>query len=152
MAYSMLVFSFESNLAFESQHLLHAVSGANVQKWVALSEGAGGGMGWLTTNEKKEQMCLQLRECMSVGSIVLSKDFFSCTMEVPEALRVIKDELCRFSVVTEPGKTPFAKPRKTYSGKLGGQQDDLAVSIQLAITGLRRFFTSEKYRRFIYNN
>ena len=30
--------------------------------------------------------------------------------------------------------------RKTYSGKVGGLQDDLAITLQLAITGLRCFY------------
>lgn len=51
---STLVFCFESNLAFESQHLIHAVQEAGIKKWMALTEGAGGTLGWLTTNERKE--------------------------------------------------------------------------------------------------
>lgn len=43
-----LVFSFESNLAYEAQHLVHAVQAANVKKWVCLTEGAGNTLGWLT--------------------------------------------------------------------------------------------------------
>lgn len=38
--------------------------------------------------------------------------------------------------------------RKTYSGKVGGMQDDLAIALQLAITGLRCFYTNAKYDRF----
>ena len=43
-----LVFVFESNLAFEAQHLMHALNANNVRRWVALSEGQGGTVGWLT--------------------------------------------------------------------------------------------------------
>jgi len=42
------VLVLESNLAFEAQHLMHALTRNNVRKWVALSEGAGGSVGWLT--------------------------------------------------------------------------------------------------------
>ena len=42
------VLQLESNLAFESQHILHALSLAGVKRWIALSEGAGGTLGWLT--------------------------------------------------------------------------------------------------------
>ena len=42
-----------SNLAFESQHLLHAVEDAGIKNWVSLSEGQQGTLGWLTTNERK---------------------------------------------------------------------------------------------------
>lgn len=37
-----------SNLAFESQHILHACERAGLKKWVALQEGAGQSLGWLT--------------------------------------------------------------------------------------------------------
>ena len=47
------VLIFESNLAFESQHLLHAVEQAGIKNWVSLSEGQQGTLGWLTTNERK---------------------------------------------------------------------------------------------------
>lgn len=42
-----------SNLAFESQHLLHALENNGVKNWVSLSEGQQGALGWLTTNERK---------------------------------------------------------------------------------------------------
>lgn len=56
---AMLVFIFESNLAFEAQHLLHAVQnyrddhGRGITNWVSLSEGQQQAHGWLTTNERK---------------------------------------------------------------------------------------------------
>ena len=40
--------------SFECQHLMHSLQRNGVRRWVALSEGAGGGVGWLTTNERKE--------------------------------------------------------------------------------------------------
>ena len=52
-----VVLVLESNLAFEAQHLMHAMNQNGVRRWVALSEGAGGTVGWLTTNERKEVCC-----------------------------------------------------------------------------------------------
>ncbi len=52
-----IVLNLESNLAFESQHILHSLNEHKVRNWVALSEGQGGTIGWLTTNERKESMC-----------------------------------------------------------------------------------------------
>ena len=63
-----VVLVLESNLAYECQHILHHIQQTNVRKWVALQEGASHGIGWLTTNERKEAMCLQLREALSVAS------------------------------------------------------------------------------------
>lgn len=43
---------------------------------------------------------------------------------------------------------PLLQVRKTYTGKIGGMQDDLAIALQLAVTGLRCFYQSEKYNNF----
>jgi len=93
-------------------------------------------------------MCFQLRDAMRVGCIALHQDFFSVTMDPKEALRVLDDELRNFCIVVEPAKTVFGKVRKTYTGKLGGRNDDLAIALQLAITGVRCFYSSEKYGAF----
>jgi hypothetical protein len=110
-----IVLSFESNLAFESQHLLHHLHAMGVQRWVSLAEGAHDTLGWLTTHSRKEAMALILREALRVGRIAYSPHFFSLSMTKDESKRRIADELRNFSVVTEPSKTHFGKPRKTLS-------------------------------------
>jgi len=47
-SHTTCVLILESNLAFESQHLLHALEAAGVKNWVSLSEGQQGSLGWLT--------------------------------------------------------------------------------------------------------
>ena len=138
------VFIFESNLAFESQHLLHALEAAGIKNWVSLSEGQQGTLGWLTTADRKESMALLLREAMTVGRICLHGAFFSCELEPREARKRISDELSNFCIVTEPAKTTFGKMRKTYTGKLFGKQDDLSIAIQLAVIGQQKFFQDSK--------
>lgn len=87
-----------------------------------------------------------LRDALTTATIALSAGFFSTTMNEREAKEKIRDELTRFAIVVEPAKTLFGRVRKTYTGKLGGQQDDLAISVQLAMIGQRTFFTAPKYR------
>ena len=53
LSHTKTVLIFESNLAFESQHLLHALEAAGIKNWVSLSEGQQGSLGWLTTHERK---------------------------------------------------------------------------------------------------
>ena len=142
------VLIFESNLAFESQHLLHAVEAAGIKNWVSLSEGQQGTLGWLTTNERKQAMCLLLREALTVGKIAMAHEFFSNELKHVEAKLRIKDELSSYCVVTEAPKTTFGKVRQTYTGKLYGKQDDLCIAIQLALIGQQYFFQSAKYRNF----
>lgn len=38
--------------------------------------------------------------------------------------------------------------KKTYSGKMGGRNDDIAIVTQLAIAGVRCFYREPKYRQF----
>ena len=59
-SHATLVFVFESNLAFEAQHLLHAVQGAKrpdggpaIQNWVSLSVGQIQAHGWLTVRRAR---------------------------------------------------------------------------------------------------
>jgi len=145
---STAVLVLESNLAFESQHILHLLQRNQVRRWVALSEGAGGGIGWLTTNERKETMCLQVRDALRVGCIGLHRNFFCNTMDVKEMLKTIDGELRNFCVLVEAAKTPFGKSKKTYSGKVGGRNDDVCIVLQLALTGCRVFYQSDKYNSF----
>ena len=57
-------------------------------------------------------MCFQLRDALRVGCIHLSNEFFSVLMEEREALKCMRDELCRFAIITEPAKTTFGKVRQ----------------------------------------
>ena len=143
-----IVFVLESNLAFESQHIIHALNEGKVKKWLALSEGASGGVGWLTTHERKESMCFQLRESLNIGNIGLSKHFVSNSLGKQEMLQVISEEMRNFCILVEPPKTAFGKVKKTYSGKIGGRNDDVIITMQLAIAGMRVFYQSEKYNKF----
>ena len=59
----------------------------------ALQEGAGYTLGWLTTNERKEAMCLQLREALTVGKISFVDGFFSNTASVKLMKQNCEDEM-----------------------------------------------------------
>lgn len=143
-----IVLCLESNLAYEAQHIIHTLQQAGLKKWVALQEGAGQTLGWLTTNERKESMCMQLRDALRVGNIAFCSEFFSTTASVREAKQVLEDELRNFCILVEPAKTPFGKVKRTYSGKVGGRNDDLVITLQLAITGIRTFYQQDRYRQF----
>lgn len=111
-------------------------------------------------------MCFQLRDAFKVGNIYLHSDFFSVQLDNREAIKLLRDELTRFAIVVEPAKTLFGKVRssrplsnlfftnrltfyaiqvrRTYTGKIGGQNDDLAVTLQLAVSGIRCFYQNPK--------
>ena len=89
-----------------------------------------------------------LRDALSVGSIHLSTEFFCLSQGVVQMKQQLEDELRNYCVLVEPSKTPFGKTKKTYSGKLGGRNDDIAIVVQLAIAGVRCFYRESKYRQF----
>jgi len=95
-----------------------------------------------------QSMCFQLRDALRVGCIGLYRGFFSNSMDPREVLKMLDDELRNFCILVDPAKTPFGKVKKTYSGKVGGRNDDIVIAFQLAITGARCFYQSEKYVTF----
>lgn len=109
-------------------------------------------------------MCFQLRDALRVGNLVFSRQLFSSTSSPDDAVRTLEDELRNFCILVEPPRTPFGKGKcrparaaflfgrllsvarrlkrvltvkKTYSGKVGGRNDDLVITLQLAIAGIR---------------
>jgi len=105
-------------------------------------------LGWLTTNERKEQMCLLLREALRVGNVNISCNYFSLAAPPSQMLLQLKSEMTNFTVVTQASKGLFGKTKKTYTGKVGGLQDDLVIAFQLAMIGSQKFFQDAKYQRF----
>lgn len=142
------VIALESNLGFESQHLLHALNDSKLPKWVALAEGPGGSIGLHTTAERKEQYCLLLREVLKQDRICFSEGFFSISMDTKEAKQRLRDEMGNFSVVVEPPKTTFGKTRKTYTGKLSGKQDDTVLALQMCLFTVKSYYTSDRYKTY----
>ena len=126
---------------FESQHLLKAFERNNVKKWVALSEGAGGTLGWLTTNERKEAMCLQVRDALTVGSISLSSHFFSIKMDVKDALKALGNEMRGFAILVEPPKTTFGKVRRPAAKAHGPWPTPLPATGAQDVLGQSRWRT-----------
>ena len=134
------VMALESNLAFESQHILHAMTSAGMKMWVAMGEGRGGELGFLTTNERKEEMCLLLREAMKCFRISVHKEFVSISMGAEKGKNRLRDELSNYCVINEQPKSAFGKLRKTFTGKLSGHQDDTAVALQIALLSSKIFY------------
>ena len=135
---------------FEAQHLIRAISVSKVMGWQVMREGPGGAPGWQTTNATKEKSCLTMRSALETGKMWLHEDFFSSTMSTQQAKARVRDELARFSVITAPPANPFGKSKRTFTGKISGQQDDLAVSLQIALESAVQFFSHDKYRDRAY--
>lgn len=148
LATATAVIALESNLGFESQHLLHALKESHLPRWIALAEGPKGTIGLHTTADRKEQYCLLYREVLRQRRIVFSDAFFSLSMEPEEARKRLKEETLNFSVVVEPPKSSFGRSRKTYTGKLGGKQDDTVLALQMCLYSIKTFYSSDRYKNF----
>ena len=111
-------------------------------------EGVDGTCGLLTTNASKEVMCIALQQLLSANHLHLSSSLLCTSMPPTEALVQVSQELRSYMVYVDPPKTLFAKPRRTYTGKMGGHQDDMCIALQLAILTMQIFTRSDKYNSF----
>jgi hypothetical protein len=93
-------------------------------------------------------MTLQMREALAVGKLHFSDQFFSTTQGIREVKEQLENEMRNFCVLVEAAKTPFGKVKKTFSGKVGGRNDDLVIAVQLALAGSRVFYQENRYRSF----
>lgn len=138
----------ESNLGFEAQHYVSTVQKAKLKDWVVITESGNNGVGFRTTHETKEGGCRAVEELLVSGGILIAEMFVSISMTPLEALKLLVDQLDGFQVVIEAPKSAFGRSKRTYSGKIGGRQDDLAIALQLAVLGARLFLRKDKYARF----
>ena len=143
-----VVLGLESNLGFEAQHTVHSLKRAQLHNWVTLMEGADGSCGMLTTNSSKEVMCVALQELLSANLLHVSAQLLCTSIPPVEAMNQLLQEMRSFMIYVDPPKTLFAKPRRTYTGKVGGHQDDMVITLQLAVLTMQIFTRSEKYARF----
>lgn len=147
-AFAQVVLIPECNLGFEANHIVAAVQRAKVMRYVVVNEGASGGIGLLTTNETKAAMCKAVQELLEFDAISVSQQLICRSMSADNAMKQLLSEMRNYSIVVEPAKNPFGKPRQTFSGKMGGQQDDLIIALQLAVFGTKRFLNRPEYAPF----
>lgn len=135
LATATAVIALESNLGFESQHLLHALKESHLPRWIALAEGPKGTIGLHTTADRKEQYCLLYREVLRQRRIVFSDAFFSLSMEPEEARKRLKEETLNFSVVVEPPKSSFGRVRAPHPVRSLGSMlaTDLLICGRVAV-------------------
>ena len=94
-------------------------------------------------------MCVALQELLDQNRIVVSKRMLSVSYAPKEILDQLFAELRSYMVYVDPPKTLFGKPRKTFTGKMGGHNDDVVIALQLAVLTMQIFTRSDKYARFM---
>jgi hypothetical protein len=145
---AQIVLGIECNLGFEAQHAVHTLQRAHLRRWLALSEGPQGTVGLLTTNQSKEIMTVAVQELLAGNRLYQYRDMVCLSNTRAEMFRLLSHEMRRFMILVEPPKNVFGKPRKTYSGKVGGQNDDVCIALQLAVLSLQIFMRDDKYTGF----
>lgn len=143
----IVLLRLSGNLGYEAQHGIHTLQRNNVTDWITLTEGPTGTPGILTTHQSKEVMCTALQQLLTHGKLGVSSELVSTTMAPGDALRQLHSEMRKFMVLIEPPKSLFGKPRRTFTGKIGGQQDDLVIALQLSVLTMQIFRNDDKYRR-----
>ena len=110
-----------------------------------MHEGANEGPGILTTNATKEMMCVAVQELLDTNRLVLFPRMICTSLSPREVLDTLLKQLRAYNVVVEPAKNAFGKAKRTYSGKIAGQQDDVCVALQLSVLCGRIFLRSDRY-------
>lgn len=132
---STAVIGVETNLGFEAQRIIHAAQTHPLRKYIALWEGPQNTPGLLTTNSSKEIMCRALQDVLTNNRLVFSSQFMCTTMPPKAAMQALVTEMKTFMIVVAAPNTPFGKPRRTYTGKSGGGQNDDMVSVLIKSFG-----------------
>jgi len=135
-----------SSRRFEAQHVVHTLRREGVRGWVPLLEGVDGTVGLLTTNSSKEVMCVATQQLLADNRLLVSRSLLSVASPPKEVLQQLTAEMRSYMVYVDPPKTLFGKSRRTFTGKMGGHNDDLVIALQLAVLTMQIFTRSEKYR------
>lgn len=147
LQYAKLVFGFECNLGFEAQHAIHTLQRNHVKDWLALSEGPNGTPGILTTNSSKEIMNTALNELLVSNRLVIWEKLVCVSMDTKQIVKDLAAEMRGYMIHVDEPKGLFGKSRRTFSGKSGGETDDLCIALQLTVLGMQIFNRDTKYAR-----
>ena len=134
--------------SFEAQHTVHAMKRMNLPNCCAIHEGVDNTLGLLTTNKSKEIMCSALKDLLSSNRLHVSDQFMCLTLSPKAMLNRLISEMRAFMVFVDAPRTPFAQSRRTYTGKMGGHQDDAVIALQMAVLTMQCFLKHDQYARF----
>lgn len=141
-----LVLMPESNLGFEAHYIERTVMRSKMARCcVTMRDDDTPGL--RTTHKVKEAMYVKTKDALNDDRVVFAESIVTANPATPvEKLKSeLKDEMQTYSVVIEHPTSVFADSKKTFTGKIGGFQDDLIVCLQLNILWHGDFFLDNKY-------
>lgn len=145
---AMVVLGIESNLGFEAQHTVHALQRSGLTNCCPIFEGVDNTLGMLTTNKTKEVMCTALGELLSLNRLHVSSRFVSVSTSPKEMLSRFLSEMRAFMVYVDAPRSLFVQSRRTFTGKVGGHQDDAVIALQMSVLCMQYFLKHNRYDRF----
>ena len=143
------VFILENNLGFEAKHIHSYLQPKLKGKIVYMAEKEH--VGFHTDHKLKELMFERFREWLTRDAIRFDSQVMAMNPNktTKKVLDELTEQLHTYSIITVMPKTPFAKPKTTYSGKVTtGAKDDVLITIQLTLVWFDRFYKDSKYAPF----
>lgn len=140
-----IVLIIESNLGFEAERIHRSVRARGIPDVVAMTDDDKGRIGLHTDHARKELMAGALVDTLSTGRLSFYEGFVS--RDAKKWTEELYEQLAAYSVVIEvPKNEYFGKVKKTYSGKAGGQNDDLCLALQFLVLYSPAFFRDVRYK------
>jgi hypothetical protein len=135
-----IIIEFENNSNMDASWLDDELKRAGITnyEWFGAKELK---MGVGTDNAVKRNMAVLTRRMMQTGKIfiadesqfftTMTKDWKGHPITAEDNLRKCREQLGRYKQIVEVGNDPTKPATITFSGKENGQQDDVAVALQL---------------------
>lgn len=134
----------EANLGFEAHHIERVVMKSKMGPACCCMRDADQ-PGLRTTHAVKEAMHVKFHDALEDDGVVLMEDLICVGGSAKKLVKDLRDELTTYSCVVDNGASVFSQAKKTFTGKVGGFQDDLAICIQLNMLWHSAFFKESKY-------
>ena len=137
----------EANLGFEAHHIERVVNQTEMRKFsMCMRDDEQPGL--RTTHAVKESMHVKFNQALEEDAVSVSTTVVSAGGDAEKLLKDLRDELTTYCCVVDNGTSVFAQSKKTFTGKIGGFQDDLAICAQLNLLWHSSFFTDQKYATY----
>lgn len=126
-----LIFIPENNLGLEAAHLdtmVHRIPGVQTY-WQKDKPGVH-----KDGNATRGYQFL-LTSCLSENTLLIDEDCFTVTRErtVQDMLDVLQDQMLRYHWEKKKATDVFGNDRYTLTGKVGNKQDDLLITLEMAL-------------------
>ncbi len=154
---TVFVIGHEANTGREHEHNAHQIA---LDEWLrqrccVLCETSRPGEPGLHTDEwTKEAMHHTTEALLSAGALRMHSEWFTTNRRRDDLCSKFERQMHRYSKIQDVvkrknGTYDYSKPR--YTGKIGGEQDDLCMALQLALMARTKFRGrgAERYQRWL---